>query len=163
MPWFFVNSFTLDTMDAVVRAAAIYIFLLIIFRVAGERTLASITTFDFVLLLIISEATQQGMIGDDYSVTRALLVISTLVGLDIAFSLLKDRWRLLHKIVDGVPLVIVEDGRMLADRMQRARIGADDILQAARERQGLERMDQIKYAVLERTGEISIIPKQKVE
>lgn len=148
-------------MDAVVRAAAIYLFLLAIFRIAGERTLSSLTTFDFVLLLIISEATQQGLIGDDFSLTKALLAITTLVGLDIGFSLLKDRWRFLHKIVEGVPLVIVENGRVLADRMKWARIDTEDVLQAARELQGLESMDQIKYAVLERTGQISIIPKQK--
>jgi uncharacterized membrane protein YcaP (DUF421 family) len=58
-----------------------------------------------------------------------------------------------------VPLVLVENGEVLSDRMRRARIDEEDVLQAARERQGLESMDQIKYAVLERTGEISIIPK----
>jgi uncharacterized membrane protein YcaP (DUF421 family) len=146
-------------MDAVLRAAALYIFLLVIFRIAGERTLASLTTFDFVLLLIIAEATQQGLLGDDFSVINAIVVIATLIGLDIGISLLKDRSSLLHKIIEGVPLIIVEDGRMLEDRMRRARIDIDDVLQAAREHQGLERMDQIKFAVLERTGEISIIPK----
>jgi uncharacterized membrane protein YcaP (DUF421 family) len=148
-------------MDAVFRAAVIYIFLLIIFRTAGERTMASMTTFDFVLLLIIAEATQQGLIGDDFSITKTMLVILTLVGIDIGFSLLKDRSRLFHKMIEGVPLVIVEDGRMLDDRMRWARIDAEDVLQAARERQGLERLEQIKYAVLERTGEISIIPKAR--
>jgi uncharacterized membrane protein YcaP (DUF421 family) len=147
-------------MDAVFRAAALYVFLLVIFRIAGERTLASLTTFDFVLLLIIAEATQQGLVGDDFSVTKALVLVATLVGLDIGLSLLKDRWRLLHKVVEGVPLVIVEDGRVLTERMQRARIDVDDVLQAAREHQGLDRMEQIKFAVLERTGEISIIPKE---
>jgi len=145
-------------MDAVLRAAVIYGFLLIIFRIAGERTLASLTTFDFVLLLIIAEATQQGLIGDDFSV-KALLLITTLVGIDVGLSLLKDRSRLLHKLIEGVPLVLVADGKVLADRMQRARVDEEDVLQAARERQGVESMDQIKYAVLERTGEISIIPK----
>ena len=148
-------------MDAVFRAAVIYVFLLIIFRIAGERTMASMTTFDFVLLLIIAEATQQGLIGDDFSITKTMLVIATLVGIDIGFSLLKDRSRLFHKMIEGVPLVIVEDGRMLDDRMRWARIDAEDVLQAARERQGLERLEQIKFAVLERTGEISIIPKAR--
>jgi uncharacterized membrane protein YcaP (DUF421 family) len=147
-------------MDAVLRAASLYLFLLIIFRIAGERTLASLTTFDFVLLLMIAEATQQGLLGDDFSVVNAIVVIATLIGLDIGISLLKDRSSLLHKIIEGVPLVIVEEGRMLEDRMRRARIDADDVLQAARQHQGLERMDQIKFAVLERTGEISIIPKK---
>jgi uncharacterized membrane protein YcaP (DUF421 family) len=146
-------------MDAVLRAAVIYCFLLVIFRIAGERTLASLTTFDFVLLLIIAEATQQGLIGDDFSVTKALLLITTLIGLDVGLSLLKERSRLLHKLIEGVPLVLVENGKVLGDRMRQARIDEEDVLQAARERQGLESMDQIKYAVLERTGEISIIPK----
>ena len=111
------------------------------------------------MLLIIAEATQQGLIGDDFSVTKALLLITTLVGIDVGLSLLKDRSRLLHKLIEGVPLVLVADGKVLADRMQRARVDEEDVLQAARERQGVESMDQIKYAVLERTGEISIIPK----
>jgi len=148
-------------MDAVLRAASVYLFLLVIFRIAGERTLASLTTFDFVLLLIISEATQQAMIGDDFSVTTSFLVITTLIGLDIGFSLLKDRWHLLEKIVEGVPLILVADGQPLVDKMKGARIDINDVLQAARQRQGIESLEQIKYAVLERTGEISIIPKQK--
>ncbi|HEX9787043.1 MAG TPA: hypothetical protein VGB09_03410, partial [Candidatus Binatia bacterium] len=85
-------------MDAILRAAVIYSFLLVIFRIAGERTLASLTTFDFVLLLIIAEATQQGLIGDDFSVTKALLLVTTLIGLDVGFSIVKDRSRLFHKI-----------------------------------------------------------------
>jgi uncharacterized membrane protein YcaP (DUF421 family) len=147
-------------MDAVLRAAAIYGFLLIILRVAGERTMSSMTTFDFVLLLVIAEATQQGLIGDDFSVTKSLLVITTLVGLDVGISFLKERSQLLHKVVEGVPLVIVEDGKPLTDRMKRARVDESDILQAARAHQGLARMDEIRFAVLERTGEISIIPKR---
>jgi uncharacterized membrane protein YcaP (DUF421 family) len=148
-------------MDAVLRAVVVYGFLLVIFRIAGERTMSSMTTFDFVLLLVVAEATQQALIGDDFSVTKALLVITTLIGLDIGISLLKDRWLLLHKVVEGVPLVIVEDGKPLSDRMQRARVDESDVLQAAREHQGLERMDEIKFAVLERTGEISIVPKRQ--
>jgi uncharacterized membrane protein YcaP (DUF421 family) len=147
-------------MDAVLRALVVYGFLLVIFRIAGERTLSSMTTFDFVLLLVIAEATQQALIGEDFSVTASLVVITTLIGLDIGISLLKDRSPLLHKLVDGVPLIIVENGKPLIDRMRRARVDESDVLQAARERQGLEHMDEIKFAVLERTGEISIVPKR---
>lgn len=147
-------------MDAVLRATAVYFFLLVIFRIAGERTLANLTTFDFVLLLIIAEATQQGLIGDDFSVTKVFLVVTTLVGIDIGLSILKEKFPMLDKLVEGVPVVIVEHGRPLKDRMRRARVDESDVLAAARERQGLQRMDQIMYAVLERTGEISIIPKR---
>jgi uncharacterized membrane protein YcaP (DUF421 family) len=147
-------------MDAIFRAAAIYLFLLVIFRIAGERTLTNMTTFDFVLLLIIAEATQQGLIGNDFSITKVFLVITTLVGIDIALSIIKKKFPLLDKLIEGIPLIIVEDGKPLKERMRRARIDEDDVLMAAREHQGLQRMDQIMYAVLERTGTISIIPKK---
>lgn len=147
-------------MGAVLRAVAVYVFLFILFRVAGKRSLAQITTFDFILLLIISEATQNAMIGDDYSLTNGFLVILTLVGIDIALSLWKQRSPQVEKLLDGVPLVIVEDGRPLKERMAKSRVDEDDVLTAALELQGLERMEQIKYAVLKRSGGISIIPKQ---
>ena len=146
-------------MDAVLRAAAIYAFLLVLFRIAGKRSLSESTTFDLVLLLIVGEATQQALLGNDFSITNALLVILTLVGLDIGMSLWKQRSPQLEKWVEGVPLVIVENGQPLKDRMDKARVDESDILEAARTLQGLERMDQIKYAVLERSGGISIIPK----
>ncbi|HEX2279518.1 MAG: DUF421 domain-containing protein [Candidatus Tectomicrobia bacterium] len=147
-------------MDSVLRGAAIYFFLLVLFRLAGKRTLSDVTTFDFVMLLIIGEATQQALLGEDFSLTNAFLVILTLIGLDIAISLWQQRWPRLSKWIEGVPLVIVEDGRPLHERMKRARVSEEDVLTAARERQGLARMDQIRYAVLERSGGISIIPRQ---
>lgn len=146
-------------MDAVLRALAIYLVLLVVFRVAGKRSLAQITTFDFVLLLMISEATQQVLLGNDFSLTNAVLVIVTLIGIDIGLSWLQQRFTFLGPWLDDVPLVLVEEGRILQPRMQKTRVSESDILQAAREKQGIERMDQIKYAVLERGGGISIIPR----
>lgn len=147
-------------MDSVLRAAAIYIGLLVIMRFAGKRSLAQITTFDFVLLLIIGEASQQALLGHDVSVTNALLVVITLVMLDIGLSLLKRHSKRFDKLLEDVPLVIVEDGVFLKDRMAKARVDEQDVLTAARHMQGIERLDQIRYAVLERSGGISIIPKQ---
>jgi uncharacterized membrane protein YcaP (DUF421 family) len=147
-------------MDSVLRAAAIYLFLLVLFRIAGKRTLSDVTTFDFVLLLIIGEATQQALLGEDFSLTNAFLAILTLIGIDIALSSWQQRWPSLEKWLEGTPLVIVEHGQPLRERMQRVRVSDEDILTAARERQGLARMDQIQYAVLERSGGISIIPKR---
>jgi uncharacterized membrane protein YcaP (DUF421 family) len=135
--------------------------MLAVVRASGRRTLSEMTSFDFVLLLVISEATQNAMVGNDFSLTNGALVILTLVGLDIALSLAKSRWERLDRWIDGVPTILVEDGRLLTDRMRLARVGADDILEAARVLQGLERVDQIKYAVLERDGGISVIPKTK--
>ena len=146
-------------MDAIVRGLVVYLFLLILFRFAGHRTLGQMTNFDFVLLLIISEATQNAMIGNDYSVTNGILVILTLVGIDICLSIMKQRFPAMERHLEGLPLVLVDKGRPLKDLMYKARVDEQDILSSAREKHGLERMEQIKYAVLETNGGISIIPK----
>jgi uncharacterized membrane protein YcaP (DUF421 family) len=147
-------------MDSVLRAAAVYLILLVILRVAGKRTLAQVTVFDFILLLIIGEATQQALLGEDFSITTAAIVIGTLVLLDIGLSMLKQRSKKLDRIIDDTPVVIVDHGKLLRDRMARARIDEQEILVAARELHGLERLEQIKFAVLERSGGISIVPVQ---
>jgi uncharacterized membrane protein YcaP (DUF421 family) len=147
-------------MDALIRAVAIYVFLLIAFRIGGKRSLGQTTTFDFVLLLIIAETTQQALLGDDFSVTNAFFLIVTLLSLDIAMSLLKRQWPRIDRLVEGTPLVIVEHGKPIRDRMHKARIDEEDVLSAARELQGLKRMEQVDYAVLERNGAITILPKK---
>lgn len=139
-------------MDIVLRALSIYLILMLIFRISGKRSLSQITTFDFVLLLVIGEATQQALLGDDFSITNAALAIVTLLGIDIGLSLLQQRFPAIGPWVEDVPLVLVSDGSLLKQRMDKAHISESDILEAAREKQGLERMDQIKYAVLERQG-----------
>lgn len=145
-------------MDSVIRVIVIYMFLLIVFRLSGKRTLAEADTFDLLTVLIISETTQQAMVGHDHSITNAMVLITTLVGITVVFSTIKQRVPFMSKLIDNVPLVIVEDGKPLRDLMDRSRVDEDDVLEAARMLQGLERMDQIKYAVLERSGEISIVP-----
>ena len=146
-------------MEVVIRAVVIYFGLLLIFRLAGKRTLAQATPFDLILLLIVSESFQTALTGQDGSLTAAFLAAGTLVFTDIVLSLLKQRSRRLERLLDDVPLVLVEEGQPLKDRMNRSRVDEEDILSAARMQHGLERMDQIKYAVLERSGGISIIPK----
>ena len=78
-------------MDSVLRAAAMYVALMVLFKIAGRRSLAELTTFDFILLMIIGEATQQALLGDDFSLTNSMLVIVTLIAIDVGFSLLKQR------------------------------------------------------------------------
>ena len=147
-------------MDSVLRTAAVYGFLLVVFRILGKRSLAQITSFDFVLLLIVGEATQQALLGDDFSLTTAAIVIATLMALELALSLVKEYSPSVDRLMESTPIVIVENGKPLTDRLERERVDVSDVMQAARERHGIERLDQIKYAVLERSGGISIIPKQ---
>ena len=147
-------------MDSVLRALAVYIVLLFILRLAGSRTLAEITTFDFVLILIISEAIQQALIDDDNSMINSFLLVTTLVGLNVLMSLLKQRSQRVERILDGTPLLLVERGKIHADRMQRERVDEADVLEAARELQGISSLGDIDYAVLEKNGQVTVIPKQ---
>ena len=146
-------------MESVIRPALVYLFLLLLLRLTGKRTLAQITTFDFVLLLIISEATQQALIGEDNSMINGAIVVATLIGLNILMSLLKQRSKWFDRLLDDIPLVIVVDGKPLKDRMDKSRVDEDDVLDAARETHGLEHMEQIRHAILVRDGKISIIPR----
>jgi uncharacterized membrane protein YcaP (DUF421 family) len=146
-------------MDAVLRVAAMYSFLLLVFRISGKRTLSETTPFDLLMMLVISETTQQAMVGEDHSMTHAFLLITTFVGIDVGLSLIKQRSTRVAKLLEDVPLVILAHGRPLQDRMDRSRVDEEDILEAARELCGLEKISQIKYAVLERHGKISIVPR----
>jgi uncharacterized membrane protein YcaP (DUF421 family) len=114
-------------MDSVFRALTIYVFLLLIFRVAGNRALAQITTFDFVLLLIIGAATRNALIGKDYSMIHAGLLIITLVGADALLSIWKENSPLVAKWVEGTPIILVENGEPLKEQMKRCRIGESEI------------------------------------
>jgi len=147
-------------MDAVLSATFIYAFLLLLMRSSGRRTLSQMTTFDFVLLLIVGEATQQALLGQDFSLTNAALVITTLLGLDLLLSLIKSRSPSFGKWVDGVPMIIVENGKVLRERTDKARVDESDILESARQLQGIERLDQIRYAVLEANGNITVVAKK---
>jgi uncharacterized membrane protein YcaP (DUF421 family) len=146
-------------MASVVRAFVIYLFVFVVFRISGQRTLAQITTFDFVLLLIIGEATQQGLLADDFSVTNAFVVVGTLILTDIAMSLAQKRFPALERLVEGLPVVLIDNGQKVDLHMKRSRVSEADILERARQSQGLESLDQVKYAVLERDGSISIVPR----
>lgn len=145
-------------MNPIVRGIAIYLFLLVLFRVLGKRSLAETTTFDFVLLLIIGEATQQALLGDDFSMTNSLILITVLIGIDMVFGKLKGRFQKLDKLLEGTPLILIDHGEPLKERMRKAGVEEDDIMEAARLNHGLEQLNQVKYAVLERNGSISIIP-----
>jgi uncharacterized membrane protein YcaP (DUF421 family) len=146
-------------MEPVLRAAIVYFLLVALFRIAGRRSLTEMSSFEFVLLLIIGESTQQAILGKDYSLTNAALVIVTLIMLNVGLSLLKHRSERVKRVFEGMPLVVVEHGRPFKELMAKVRVDEDEVMAAARELRGLERMEQIKYAVVETSGVISIIPR----
>jgi uncharacterized membrane protein YcaP (DUF421 family) len=146
-------------MDTIVKTIIVYIVLLILMRLSGRRTLAQITTFDFILLLVIGGTTQRALLGQDYSVTNALLVVITLILTNVILSLIERDFPTFARLVNGAPLIVVEQGQMLDQRLRRARLTQQDIMAAARRTHGIERVDDIKYAILEASGNISIIPR----
>ena len=146
-------------MEIVLRAGAIYLLVLLLLRLSGKRTMAQLTTFDFVLLLIISEVTQQAILGNDFSVVGAALAMLTLIVLNRMSDTISWKWPRFDRLVNDGALVIVEHGEPNAELMAMSRLDVDEVLEQARSSQGIERMDQIKYAILERTGSISVIPK----
>ncbi len=145
-------------MDTVIRAFCTYFFLLVVFRIAGRRTLGEMSAFEFVIPLIISETTQQALLDNDLSKTNAGLATITLVSATLGMSLLKQRWPKIQTVAEGRPIVLIQDWELKKEALRGARIGVDEILVAARSSQGLERMTQIKHAVPEANGRISIIP-----
>lgn len=148
-------------MESVLRTLGVYLFLMVVLRATGKRTMNQITLFDFVLLLVLSETTQQAMMGQDYSMIDCWIVVTTFVFLDVTLSLLKQKFPRLDRILEGQPLVIVREGKLIREVTEKARIDVGDVLQAARQLQGLESLEQVKWAVLERDGSISIIPYEK--
>lgn len=147
-------------MEPIVHGAILYFSLMLIFRVAGKRSLAQTTTFDFVLLLIISETVDNYFMKEDYSFVGVILLIMTLIGLDVLLSMVKQKSPLIERWMDDVPVILIDDGKVLEDRLKKSRIDLSDIMESARCTQGLERIDQIKYAILERSGSISVIPRE---
>ncbi|MBY3067719.1 DUF421 domain-containing protein [Rhizobium laguerreae] len=148
-------------MDAVLRGLAIYFALLVIIRLSGRRTLAQMTPFDLVIVLVIAETTQQAMLGDDFSITNAVILILTLFTTDIGLSYVKRWWPRAAHIIDGVPTILVTDGVYDEGALKGARLQKEDVMQAARSQEGIESVTEIKFAILEVSGNISIIKKQK--
>lgn len=148
-------------MDTVIRGLFVYLFLLIVLRLSGKRSLSQMTTFDFVLTLILSETVQQAMIDNDNSLTNGALLVITLIGFDILLSQAKRRYPAVAKLIDSTPVVIIKEGEILKGSMDGERVSEEDILEAARENQGISRLNLIDYAVVEENGHITIIPKRR--
>ena len=148
-------------MDSVVKAVVVYLVLWLVIRSTGRRTLGQLTVFDLILFMIIGGSTGRALMGQDYSLTNAFLVIATFVVMDVAVSFVERDLPGVGRILKGVPTIVVENGHVLRGRLRRARITEEEVLESARRRHGLERIDDIKYAILEPSGEISIIPRQR--
>jgi len=135
-------------MDIAIRAAVLFLFVFLVMRVIGRRELSSLAPFDFVLLIVVGDAIQQGLTQDDYSVTGALIAVATLAGMQVLFAYLSFHIPRARPLLEGEPIIVVDDGEVLERNTRRERITVDEILEEARQQQ-IASLDDIRWAVLE--------------
>jgi uncharacterized membrane protein YcaP (DUF421 family) len=145
-------------MDLVLRAAVVFVFVYALTRLIGRRELSTLQPFDLILLIVLGDALQQGLTQDDYSLTGAFLVVGTLALLQVIVSWANWRFPWARGVLEGEPVIVLEDGRPIERNLKRERLTIDDIAEEAR-KQSIAHLDEIRYAVLETTGEISFIKK----
>ncbi len=145
-------------MDIVLRTAIAFSFVFLLTRIVGRRELSSLEPFDLIMLIMMGDLVQQGVTQSDYSVTGLFLAAGTLALMTVLVSYLSWRFKRLRPILDGEPLVIVQDGKPIDGNLKRERLTIDEVAQEARIQQ-IASLDEVEWAVLERTGEISFIKK----
>jgi uncharacterized membrane protein YcaP (DUF421 family) len=146
-------------MDVVLRSAVIFVVIWVLMRLLGRRELSNLEPFDIIMLVVIGDFVQQAATQQDLSVTGAVLSVSTIGILTLAFSWLSWRFPRLRPALDGTPLVLVEEGKLLMDNMRRERITIEELAAQAR-LQRIESIEQVNWAVLETGGQISFISKR---
>lgn len=145
-------------MDIVLRAAVIFVFLFVLMRLVGRRELSTMEPFDLILLVVIGDLVQQAVTQQDFSVTGAILAASTIGVLAVALSWLSYRFPRLRPALEGRPIVLVEDGKPILANLKRERITVEELVAQARLQQ-IDSIDQIRWAVLETSGEVSFLPR----
>lgn len=145
-------------MDIALRAIALYVFVVFVMRMVGRRELSTLTPFDLVLLIVLGDAIQQGLTQDDYSITGAVIAVSTLALMQVVTSYLSYRVRPFRKVLKGEPIVLIQDGKLLRQNLRRERMTVDDVAEEMRS-QEIATFDQVQWAILESNGTISFIQK----
>jgi uncharacterized membrane protein YcaP (DUF421 family) len=143
-------------MEIVFRITLIYVFIFLAMRVMGKREFSKMSPMEFITLLLIPEIVSQGMVGDDFSITNALVGLASLFVLVYVISTLAHVSERFEKTVTSTPTVLVHGGRLLEANLNRERVSPDEIYGEIR-RAGLERIEQVRWAVLESEGTISIV------
>jgi uncharacterized membrane protein YcaP (DUF421 family) len=147
-------------MDLVLRALVLFLFVFVLTRVIGRRELSSLEPFDLILLIVLGDAIQQGLTQDDYSVTGAIIAVSTIAALQVGVSFLRYRVDFLRPLLGGLPIVLVQDGRPIDGNLRRERLTVDELAEQARLQQ-IGSLEDVAWAVLEPSGNISFVEKSK--
>jgi uncharacterized membrane protein YcaP (DUF421 family) len=145
-------------MDIVLRAVFAFLFIFLLTRAVGRRELSSLEPFDLIMLVLLGDLVQQGITQSDYSVTGLMLAAGTIALMTVTFSYLGFRFRRLRPILEGEPIVIVQDGKAVDANLRRERLTIEEVLAQARLQQ-IGALADIQWGVLESSGQISFIKK----
>lgn len=149
-------------METVIRVAVVYVFLMAGLRFLGKREFGQLSPFDLVVLLMIPELVSQSLVREDFSLTNAIIGVSTLMTLVFMTSLLSHRFPKVDKVISGEAAVLVQHGALVPEAMNRERVNPGEVMEAVFTA-GLEAMEQVKWAILGTDGRISVIPWQPGE
>jgi uncharacterized membrane protein YcaP (DUF421 family) len=145
--------------DIALRGIALFCFIYLLTRVIGRRELSSLQPFDLILLIVLGDTIQQGLTQDDYSITGALIAVGTIASLQVLTSWGAFMFPFLRRVLEGHPIVLVEDGRVIEKNLRRERLTIDDLTEQARANQ-VASLEDVRWAIFEPSGTISFIPKQ---
>jgi uncharacterized membrane protein YcaP (DUF421 family) len=143
-------------MDLVLRTAVVFSLILLVTRVVGRRELSTMEPFDMIMLVVVGDLVQQGITQSDYSVTGTVIVICTLALLTVLTAYLRYRLRVLRPVLEGRPVVLIADGRLIERNLRDQRLTLDDLRAEARQR-SIGSLDDVRWAVLESNGKVSFL------
>ena len=146
-------------MDIALRAIVVFAFIYVLTRIIGRRELSSLEPFDLILLIVLGDAIQQGLTQDDYSVTGAIIAVATIATWQVVTSYVSFRSRGARRVLEGQPIVIAQDGKLIAENLKRERLTEDEVAEEMRLQQ-IGSIEQVEWAILEPSGSISFIEKQ---
>jgi uncharacterized membrane protein YcaP (DUF421 family) len=145
-------------MDIVLRAGVAFLFILLLTRIVGRRELNTLEPFDLILLVTIGDLVQQGVTQNDFSLTGLVLAAGTIAALTVLFSYLPWRFQVLRPVLEGEPVILIQDGDVIEKNLRRHRLTHEEVAAEARHQQ-IESLESIRWAVLETSGKISFIVK----
>src|SRR5256885_12602421 len=147
--------------DIAFRTGVVYLALLLGLRLTGKRQVGQLTTFDFLLLLLLSNAVQNAMTGPDNTLTGGLVAAGTLIGLNMILASIVGRSMRAEKVIEGMPTILIRHGKILNANLAKEGITRDDLLRALREH-GVETVEEVRSAILEVDGTVSVIKEDEV-
>jgi uncharacterized membrane protein YcaP (DUF421 family) len=144
-------------METVIRVIVVYLFLMLSLRIIGKREFGQLSPLELVSLLLIPELVSNAIQGEDFSLVDAFVGVTTLLALTVLTSILIHLSKTAETVITGVPTVLVQRGALIADNLNRERVTPDEIY-TEMHRAGVEKIEQVAWAILEPGGAITIVP-----